>query len=96
MLSVAKTPVRLEQECRATNLRVPIMTQLLEQALSAIQSLPESEQDAIAERILAEIAEDQRWDAAFAKSPEKLARMAAKAREDIQAGRVRSGGFDGL
>ncbi|HZZ80653.1 MAG TPA: hypothetical protein VFE62_19275 [Gemmataceae bacterium] len=72
------------------------MTQLLEQALTEIQKLPESEQDAIASLILDELADERRWQESFARSQDKLARLAAKAREDIRAGRVQSGGFDQL
>ncbi len=70
------------------------MTQLLEQALSEIKKLPEPEQDSIASLILHEIADERRWQERFARSQDKLARLAAKAREDIRAGRVQSGGFD--
>jgi hypothetical protein len=66
------------------------MTQLLEQAFAAVRKLPEPEQDAIAALILEELADERRWDEAFARAQEPLARLAAKVREDIRAGRVRS------
>ena len=72
------------------------MTQLLEQALTEIKKLPESEQDAIASLILEEIADDERWQESFARSQDQLARLAAKVREDVRAGRVKGGGFDQL
>lgn len=72
------------------------MTQLLEQAFSQVKKLPEAEQDAIAALILDELADEQRWQESFARSQDQLARLAAKAREDIRAGRVKSGGFDQL
>ena len=72
------------------------MSQLLEQALTEVRKLPEPEQDAIASLILDELADERRWQASFAASQDKLARLAAKAREDIRAGRVQSGGFDQL
>jgi len=72
------------------------MTQLLEQALTQVKMLPESEQDAIATLILEELADEQRWQESFARSQDQLARLAAKVREDICAGRVKSGGFDQL
>jgi hypothetical protein len=72
------------------------MTQLLEQALIEVKKLPAAEQDAIASLILDEIAGEQRWQESFARSQEPLARLAAKVREDIRAGRVRSGGCDQL
>jgi hypothetical protein len=72
------------------------MTQLLQQALSEMQKLPESQQDAIASIILQEIADERLWDESFANSQNQLAAMAQKARADIAAGRVISGGFDQL
>jgi hypothetical protein len=72
------------------------MTQLLEQAFTLVKKLPEPEQDAIATLILDELADERRWQESFARSQEQLARVAAKVREDIQAGRVKSGGFDQL
>jgi hypothetical protein len=72
------------------------MTNLLEQAIAEIQKLPDSDQDAIAALILEEIADEQRWRATFANSQDQLARLAEKARADIQAGRVRESGFDEL
>ncbi len=72
------------------------MTQLLKQALSEIEKLPQTEQDAIASLILDELADEQRWQESFSKSQDLLERMAAKARDDIRNGRVQSGGFDEL
>ena len=46
--------------------------------------------------ILDELADEQRWSESFARSQEQLARVAAKLREDIRAGRVQSGGIDQL
>lgn len=72
------------------------MTQLLKQALDEMSKLAEPEQDAIAALILEELADERRWDEAFARSQEQLARLAEKVREDIRAGRVRSMGMDEL
>jgi hypothetical protein len=72
------------------------MTQLLEQALTEVRKLPEPEQDAIASLILDELADERRWQEGFLRSQDQLARLAAKVREDIRAGRVQSGGFDQL
>ncbi|MGH7199318.1 MAG: hypothetical protein ACREJB_01855 [Planctomycetaceae bacterium] len=72
------------------------MTQLLEQSLAELEKLSETEQDAIAALILDEIADERRWDDAFARSQDQLARLAEKAREDVRAGRVRSAGMDEL
>ena len=72
------------------------MTELLEKAISEIHKLPAEQQDAIAALILDELADEQQWDMAFARSQEKLARLAQKAREDVRAGRVKEIGFDEL
>jgi hypothetical protein len=72
------------------------VTQLLQQAIAELHKLPDSDQDAIAELILAEIADEVRWNGAFADSQTQLARMAEKVREDIREGRVRDTGIDDL
>lgn len=72
------------------------MTQLLEQAINQIRQLPQADQDTIAALILDELADEQRWAAAFAQSQDKLAAIAEKVREEIRAGNVLNGGFDQL
>ncbi|MCI0334744.1 MAG: hypothetical protein L0228_16135 [Planctomycetes bacterium] len=72
------------------------MTQLLQQAIAELHKLPESDQDAIASLILAELADEHRWSTAFENSQEQLSRMADKVREDIRARRVRDMGIDEL
>jgi len=72
------------------------MTQLLQQALDAVQQLAPAEQDAIAAIILEELADEQQWDVAFARSEDKLANTAAKVRADIAAGLIRNQGIDEL
>ena len=72
------------------------MTQLLEEAIDAVKKLPTPDQDAIASLILEELADERRWDAAFAASQPQLARLAEKVRDDVRAGRVRDVGIDEL
>jgi len=72
------------------------MTYPLEQAISAVQLLPESDQDMIASLIMAELADQAQWEKQFAESQPQLAKLADKVRADIQAGRVRSGDIDQL
>jgi len=72
------------------------MTKLLEAALDKLHKLPEAEQDAMAAMILEELEDEQKWDAAFARSQGKLKKLAQKARADIKAGRVKNMGFDEL
>jgi len=46
--------------------------------------------------ILAELADDEKWDTVFAASQDKLAKLANKVRDDIKMGRVKKMGFDEL
>jgi hypothetical protein len=72
------------------------MTQLLEQALDAVRKLPPVEQDTIASLILQELADEDRWNSAFARSQPQLERLADKVRSDIAAGKVHDIGIDEL
>ena len=72
------------------------VTQLLQRALNEAQTLPAAEQDAIAAIILEELADERRWDAAFAISQDRLSRLAEKVRRDVAAGSVRETGIDEL
>lgn len=60
------------------------MTQLMERALEEVRKLSPTDQDAIASIILEEIQDEDLWDATFARSQDKLARMAANARGSIR------------
>lgn len=72
------------------------MTMLLDKAIAAVQQLPPEQQDAIASRILEELADDHQWDAAFAQSQATLTQLATKARADIRGGKIRPMGIDEL
>lgn len=72
------------------------MTQSLEKAIAAVKALPDERQDAIAAVILDELADELRWDEAFANSQDVLARLAEEARDDIRKGRVREIDWDEL
>ncbi|MBM4046836.1 MAG: hypothetical protein FJ279_17155 [Planctomycetes bacterium] len=72
------------------------MTRLLEKAIAKVSKLPAADQDAIAGMIMDELLDEKRWDVAFARSQDKLAKLASKVREDIRAGRVSRMGFDQL
>jgi hypothetical protein len=74
----------------------PSMTHQLEQAIARLSKLSDSDQDAIATLILDELADEQRWQDAFAGSQDQLARLARQARKDVQEGRVRDVGMDEL
>jgi len=64
------------------------MTELLERAIVTLQTLPESEQNAIAAMILEEIENDRRWDESFSRSPNILAKLAASAMAEYRAGKT--------
>jgi hypothetical protein len=70
------------------------MTQLLQKAIAKVQQLPSVEQDAIAQLILDELEDEQRWDAAFARSQDTLSHLTTRARVDIQAGKTKPIGMD--
>jgi hypothetical protein len=64
------------------------MTELLERAIARLKTLPASQQDAIARMILEELEDEMRWDAAFARSHDVLAKLAAEAMTEYRAGRT--------
>jgi hypothetical protein len=72
------------------------MSSMLDQAITEVRKLPAEDQDAIAALILQEIEDDRRWDEAFARSPGKLAALAARAEQQVRDGRCRAAGFDEL
>lgn len=72
------------------------MSPLLEQAIAALQQLPPDEQDRYAAWILEEIADDQRWDGAFAGSQEALAKLAERALSEHRAGQTQDLDADNL
>ncbi len=66
------------------------MTRLLQQAFEAVQALPDSEQDAIAARILEEIEEERRWDELLVRSLPMLDSMVEEAQLEIDQGLTRA------
>lgn len=64
------------------------MTDLLQQAIAELNKLPDEQQNSMAQWILAELKDDARWTAAFAKSLPLLEQMAQKARNDYEEGRT--------
>jgi len=65
------------------------MTELLQQAVSEIEKLSAEQQDSIASRILAELADEEAWQAQFkATTDEQWDRLADSARREIAAGAV--------
>ena len=63
------------------------MTELLQQAIAQIQQLPPDQQDAIAARFLAELQNEQKWEAQFAATTDdQWDRMAAMVRQEVAKG----------
>jgi hypothetical protein len=62
------------------------MVALLQQAVAAMAQLPSEEQEHFAEWILAELAEESRWQASFDASMEQLERLGVQLLADHRAG----------
>lgn len=62
------------------------MTTLLEQAFARAAQLPAPEQELLASRLLAELAAEDDFDRALARSGNKLARLATEALDEHRAG----------
>ncbi len=61
---------------------------LLTSAFEEVQKLPEESRDTLAEQLIKDIETEIRWDETLAKSPDVLAALAEKAREEYRAGRT--------
>lgn len=64
------------------------MTELLEKAITKLKNLPKDEQNVMATIILDELEEESPWDDSFARSPNKLAKLAAEAMKEYHAGKT--------
>jgi hypothetical protein len=64
------------------------MGRLLKKVIEETAKLSESEQEAFAAFMLAELESERRWDELFARSQDVLARMAEEARREYRAGRT--------
>ncbi len=63
------------------------MTELLEQAIAQLKTLPANEQDAIAARLLAELEDEQAWKAQFESTTDiQWDQIAEMVRQEIAAG----------
>ncbi len=65
------------------------MTKLLEEAFQEAARLPDAQQDALAQAVLAELASEQRWDELFASSSDLLSELAQEALAEHRAGQTR-------
>lgn len=64
------------------------MSRLLDRAFAEAAKLPESEQEAIAALVLAELDSERKWDDLFAKSQDVLSKLAREARDEYRAGQT--------
>ncbi len=65
------------------------MTELLQQAIAEVSKLSEEQQDAIAARLLAELEDEQAWQARFeATTDTQWDNLAAMVRQDIESDTV--------
>ena len=65
------------------------MTHLLEKAFAEASRLPEREQDAIAEIVMAELASEGRWKGLFEGSQDVLTELAEEALAEHRAGKTK-------
>ncbi len=62
------------------------MTDLLRKAFDAVSRLPDNEQDAMAELLLAELASEEEWEERFTKSQDSLSLLAQEALSEHERG----------
>lgn len=65
------------------------MTELLENALRKVATLPQEEQDAIASQILETIDDETAWREKLARTQDKLRGLASEAQREHQRGETR-------
>ena len=65
------------------------MTKLLEKAFAEAAKLPDEDQDALAQAMLAELASERRWEELFAASPDVLSELAEEALAEHRAARTK-------
>lgn len=64
------------------------MTTRLEQAFAEASKLPPTEQDQVADWLLAELESEKRWDKLFADSQDVLSKLAAEALAEHRRGQT--------
>ena len=65
------------------------MTKLLKKAFEEAAKLPDEDQDALGQAVLAELASERRWDELFARSTDVLSELAEEALAEHRAGRTK-------
>jgi hypothetical protein len=72
------------------------MTKLLAKAFSKASKLPNDLQDQLAQELMDEMQWESRLDVTFAKSQDKIDKLADKAAKEYKAGKTKPMGFDEL
>ncbi len=72
------------------------MTDLLKKAFDAASRLPEDEQDAVAEWLLAELASEEEWEKRLAGTQSALSALAREARDEHEKGETKDLNPDSL
>ena len=75
---------------------IRIVSEALDTAIKKVSALPPEEQDRIAQWLLGELQDEERWTQAFSGSQDDLSKLADEARADIRAGRATQLGPDQL
>ena len=65
------------------------MTDLLKKAFEAASRLPEDEQDAVAEWLLAELASEKGWEGRFSRTQDALSALAQEALDEHERGETK-------
>lgn len=65
------------------------MTKLLEKAFNEASKLPQSDQDSLAQFLLAELESERRWNQVFAESQTELALLADEALGEFREGKTK-------
>ena len=66
------------------------MTELLKKAFAEAAKLPQEAQDMLARMLLDDLAAEEKWDDAFAKSQDKLALLADEALAEYRDGKTKA------
>ena len=67
---------------------IRIVSRAFDTAIEKMSALPPEEQDRIAQRLLGELQDEERWTQAFSSFQHALSRLADEARADIKGGRA--------
>jgi len=65
------------------------MTELLEKAFAEASKLPQEAQDMLAKMLLDDLAAEEKWDETFARSQDRLARLADEALAEYRDGKTK-------